>query len=181
MSFKFKPLEIPDVILITPDVFGDDRGFFLESYQKNIFNNAGIVDDFVQDNQSKSQHGVIRGLHFQKQPYSQAKLLRCIVGEIYDVVLDIRLGSNFFGRWIGIRLVPHQILYIPSGFAHGFCVVSDTAEISYKTSCVHQPDHECGVIWNDPDLSIPWPTSKPILSEKDKKWSRLKDVSELKL
>jgi dTDP-4-dehydrorhamnose 3,5-epimerase len=176
MPFTFKPLDIPDVVLITPHVYGDSRGFFLESYRQDAFEAAGIRDLFVQDNHSKSQRNVLRGLHFQRPPYAQAKLLRCLVGEIYDVALDLRPVSAFFGRWVAVRLGPQQMIFIPSGFAHGVAVLSDVAEVSYKTSCTHHPEAEGGVAWDDPALSIPWPVTAPILSPRDRVWPRLKDL-----
>jgi dTDP-4-dehydrorhamnose 3,5-epimerase len=177
MPFTFKPLDIPDVVLVTPQVYGDSRGFFLESYRQDVFEAAGIHDHFVQDNHSRSQRGVLRGLHFQRPPYAQAKLLRCLVGEIYDVALDLRPGSDFFGRWVAVQLVPQQMIFIPSGFAHGFAVLSEVAEVSYKASCTHHPEAEGGVAWDDPTLSIPWPVSDPILSARDHGWPRLKDLT----
>jgi dTDP-4-dehydrorhamnose 3,5-epimerase len=168
---KFSPTEIPDIILIEPKIFGDTRGFFLESYHAERFAEAGISDTFVQDNHSGSRKGTLRGLHYQiKQP--QGKLVRVIVGEIYDVALDIRRSSPTFGRWIGTYLSAenrHQI-WIPVGFAHGFYVTSEWAEIVYKTTDFYAPEWERTILWNDPALGIQWPISNqesPTLSPKD--------------
>ena len=177
MPFTFKPLDIPDVVLVTPQVFGDSRGFFLESYRQAAFEAAGIREVFVQDNHSRSQRGVLRGLHFQRPPHAQAKLVHCLVGEIYDVALDLRPGSACFGRWVAVRLTPPQTVFIPAGFAHGFAVLSEIAEVVYKTSCVYHPAAEGGVAWDDPALAIPWPVSAPVLSARDCAWPRLKDLA----
>jgi len=178
MPFEFIKTKIPEVILIKPKVFGDERGFFMETYKSQDFENAGIKDEFVQDNHSKSDYGVLRGLHFQKEPYAQAKMVRCIRGVIYDVAVDIRKESPTFKEWVGIILSEfnkHQ-LYIPRGFAHGFCVLSECAEIVYKTDNVYAPDYDCGVIWNDCEIGIEWPIDEPKLSDGDKKLSTLKEL-----
>ena len=176
MPFTFQPLEIPDVIRIVPQVFGDARGFFMEAYRRAPFETAGIRDAFVQDNYSRSGRGVLRGLHFQRPPHAQAKLLRCLVGEIYDVAVDIRPESPTFGRWVALRLVPHDMIYMPAGFAHGFAVLSDAAEVLYKTSVDYRPASEGGIAWDDPDLAIPWPVANPQLADRDRHWPRLKDL-----
>ena len=178
MPFEFKKTKIPEVILIKPKVFGDERGFFLETYEKEDFENAGIKGEFVQDNHSKSGYGVLRGLHFQKEPYAQAKIVRCISGVIYDVAVDLRRSSPTFGQWVGVILSEfnkHE-LYIPRGFAHGFCVLSEDAEITYKVDNTYAPDYDCGVIWNDEDIGIEWPVDEPNLSDKDKKLHTLKEL-----
>jgi len=168
---KFIKLEIPDLILIEPKVIGDQRGFFLESYQKQRFVDAGIPDDFVQDNHSSSQGNVLRGLHYQiRQP--QGKLLRVIAGEIFDVALDIRRSSPTFGKWAGLYLSVEnkKQLWVPPGFAHGFYVTSDYAEVLYKTSDFYAPQWERTILWNDPEIGIQWPLKtgeSPILSKKD--------------
>jgi dTDP-4-dehydrorhamnose 3,5-epimerase len=168
------------VILIKPKVFGDERGFFMETYKKEDFEKAGIKGEFVQDNHSRSRYGVLRGLHFQKEPYAQAKIVRCVRGVIFDVAVDLRRDSPTFGKWVGVILSEfnkHQ-LYIPRGFAHGFCVLSEVAEVVYKVDNKYAPDYEGGVIWNDEDIGIEWPIDEPILSEKDKKWPTLKELIE---
>ena len=167
---KFIPTPLPGVLLIEPQVFQDDRGFFLESYQKRGFSEAGISFDFVQDNHSKSCQGVLRGLHYQiRQP--QGKLLRVVVGEIYDVALDLRRNSPAFGKWFGTYLSAEnkQMLWVPPGFAHGFYVTSPQAELLYKATDFYAPQWERTIIWNDPTLNISWPLKgeTPILSAKD--------------
>ncbi len=180
MPFEFKRLEIPDVILIKPKVFEDERGFFMETYKKSDFEKAGIKGDFIQDNHSRSKYGVLRGLHFQREPYAQAKILRAVRGVIYDVAVDLRKNSPTFGKWVGAILSEHNKwqLYIPRGFAHGFLVLSDVAEVVYKVDNVYAPNYEGGIIWNDPELRIDWPIDDLIVSEKDKKWPTLREVIE---
>ncbi|AEF95736.1 dTDP-4-dehydrorhamnose 3,5-epimerase [Methanotorris igneus] len=180
MPFEFIKTKIPDVILIKPKVFGDERGFFMETYKKEDFEKVGIKGEFIQDNHSKSRYGVLRGLHFQRKPYAQAKIVRCIRGVIFDVAVDLRRNSPTFGKWVGVILSEYNKyqLYIPRGFAHGFCVLSDVAEVIYKVDNVYAPDYEEGVIWNDRDIGIEWPIDEPILSEKDKKWPTLKELVE---
>lgn len=169
---KFIKLEIPDIILIEPKIISDERGFFLETYQKKRFTDAGIPNDFVQDNHSSSEKNVLRGMHYQiKQP--QGKLVRVIAGEIFDVALDIRKSSPTFGKWAGTYLSAEnkQQLWVPPGFAHGFYVTSDYAEVLYKTSDYYAPQWERTILWNDPEVGIQWPINKgasPILSQKDK-------------
>ncbi len=168
----FIPLSIPDVILIQPDVHRDARGFFFESWQKNKFAKAGIDQEFVQDNHSRSSKDVLRGLHYQiRQP--QGKLIRAIVGEVFDVAVDLRRSSPSFGKWVGVNLSSENfnMLWIPPGFAHGFLVLSDVAEFVYKATDFYAPQYERCILWNDRDLGIDWPISghEPILSEKDSK------------
>ncbi len=182
MPFEFIKTEIPDVVLIKPKVFKDDRGFFLETYKKSDFEKAGIKAEFVQDNHSKSVKGVLRGLHFQKKPFAQGKLVRCIKGKIFDVAVDIRKGSPTYGKWIGYELSEENkhILWIPEGFAHGFLTLSNEAEVIYKVSGgEYSPQHDAGIIWNDPDIGIKWPLDQVdeiILSEKDKKLPFLRGI-----
>ena len=178
MPFEFVKTKIPEIILIKPKIFGDERGFFMETYRREDFENAGIKGEFIQDNHSKSKYGVLRGLHFQKNPYAQAKIVRCIRGVIFDVAVDLRKDSVTFGKWIGIILSEFNKyqLYVPRGFAHGFCVLSEEAEVVYKVDNKYAPDHEAGMIWNDKDIGIEWPISEPILSEKDTKWPTLKEL-----
>jgi len=169
MPFNFTRLAIPDVILIEPMVFPDERGFFMESYKYSEFSAFGIKERFVQDNHSRSTKGVLRGLHYQKHPKAQGKLVRVVVGEIFDVGVDIRKGSPTYGKWVGERLSVENkwMLYIPPGFAHGFCVLSEEAEVLYKTTEEYAPEYDAGIIWNDPEIGIEWPIEHPILSPKD--------------
>ena len=171
MPFTFKRLSMPDVILVQPKSFSDDRGFFLESFKESDFVSNGINVKFVQDNISHSVLDVIRGLHFQKSPKAQAKLVTAIKGEIFDVVVDIRKDSPTYGKWISEILSDkdHKLLYVPEGFAHGFCVLSKEAYVYYKVSNEYSPEHERGIIWNDPKLNIDWSISKPIVSGDDTK------------
>jgi len=177
MPFKFEELSIPGVILVTPKVFKDDRGFFLETYTQYDFFAYKIAVDFIQDNHSRSTKNVLRGLHFQKGLHAQGKLVRCIQGEIYDVAVDIRPDSPTFKKWVGVFLNEEnkKMLYIPEGFAHGFSTISDTAEITYKCTNYYNAGADGGIIWNDSDLNIDWHIEKPILSEKDQKHPTLKE------
>ncbi len=182
MSFEFVKLAIEDVILIKPKVFGDNRGFFMESYKKSEFAENGINVDFCQDNHSKSSKGVLRGLHYQLPPKMQGKLVRCPKGKIFDVAVDIRKGSKTFGKWVGEILSEDNfnMLYIPEGFAHGFVVLSETAELLYKATNEYSPENDRGIFWNDPDININWGLDfDPMLSEKDKNQPLLKNVKEL--
>ena len=168
---------LPGVLIITPRVFRDPRGFFLESYNQETWRHHGIDTVFVQDNHSKSVRGALRGLHFQLPPLAQVKLVRCVQGAIWDVAVDIRAGSPTFGRWVGAELSAdnfRQIL-IPEGFAHGFCVLSAEAEVLYKTSAVYSAAHERGIAWDDPQLAIAWPPGEPLLSERDRRAPSLAD------
>lgn len=179
MSFEFIKQEIPEVILIKPKVFGDNRGFFMETYKKSEFYANGIKIEFNQDNHSKSTAHVLRGLHFQKAPYGQAKIVRCTRGKIYDVAVDIRPESKTFGKYVKVGLSEDnkQMLFIPEGFAHGFVVLSEEAELNYKASGEYAPQADCGVIWNDKDINIDWEIDfDPILSEKDTKQKTLKEL-----
>jgi len=168
------------VIIIKPKVLSDSRGFFYESYRKKLFVQNGITDDFVQDNVSSSVKGVLRGLHYQIAPRAQAKLMRVLRGSVYDVVVDIRPRSKTFGKFFSIILSAEnrKMLYIPKGFAHGFCVLEEGTEFLYKVSDYYSPEHERGILWSDPGLSIPWPGIDRafILSEKDRKYPTLKDL-----
>jgi len=178
MPFTFKKLEIPDVILITPKVFEDDRGFFMETYKQSDFESNGIQVQFVQDNHSSSSKGVLRGLHYQVTPFEQAKLVRCIVGEILDVAVDLRPQSPTFGKWVSVILnsTNKRSLFIPTGFAHGFYTISDVAEITYKASNQYSSEHERTIMWNDNDINISWSKNSKILSQKDKIGMSLKDA-----
>lgn len=178
MSFTFKRLNIPEIILIEAKSFSDDRGFFLESFKESIFIENGINTRFVQDNYSRSIKGVLRGLHYQKDPKAQAKLVITIRGKIFDVAVDIRKDSPTYRKWIGEILSEqnHKLLYIPEGFAHGFCVLSDEADILYKVNQEYSPEHDRGIFWNDPELDIKWPADKPIVSKKDLQLPHLKNA-----
>ncbi len=181
---KFTKIETPisGLFIIEPTVFGDERGFFMETYNKKEFERIGIDVDFVQDNYSKSKKGTLRGLHFQKE-FPQAKLVRVIKGEVYDVVVDIRENSPYFGKWFGVVLSEEnkRQFFIPSGFAHGFLALTDIVEFTYKCSDYYHPEDEGGIIWNDSDIAVEWPLeeygiNEPLLSEKDKKWPTLKEL-----
>ena len=179
---KFKRIDtsIDGVCIVEPTVFGDNRGYFMETYSKADFAEIGLDYDFVQDNQSKSKKGVLRGLHFQRK-HSQGKLVRVTEGEVFDVAVDLRKGSKTFGQWEGVRLSAEnkKQFYIPEGFAHGFLVLSDEAVFTYKCTDFYAPEYDCGVMWNDPDIGIEWPLEgidNIILSEKDKKHKNLKDL-----
>ncbi|MCP4417304.1 MAG: dTDP-4-dehydrorhamnose 3,5-epimerase [Chloroflexi bacterium] len=169
MPFQFHQLAIPEVILVEPHRFGDSRGFFMETYQYETFAANGITPRFVQDNYSRSAKGVLRGLHYQKEPYAQGKLLLVVAGEVFDVAVDIRQGSSTFGHWVGETLSAEngRMLYVPPGFAHGFCVLSETADLTYKATNIYKPETDRGIIWNDPQIGIEWPVINPNLSTKD--------------
>jgi dTDP-4-dehydrorhamnose 3,5-epimerase len=173
----FTETELPGVVLIAPRVHGDPRGFFKEVYHKARFAAAGIDVDFVQENHSRSEGRVVRGLHYQLH-HPQGKLMRVIAGAIFDVAVDIRRGSPTFGRWVGRMLSAenHHQLYIPPGFAHGFCTCTDAAEVVYQCTAFYDPKDERGILWNDPDIGIDWPTSEPILSARDRSNPRLRDA-----
>ena len=174
---EFRRLDIPEVILVEPNVIHDARGFFLETYHRDKYAAGGIPETFVQDNQSFSRKGVLRGLHAQLR-HPQGKLVRAIIGEIFDVAVDIRPDSPTFGRWVGAVLSEenaHQ-LYVPPGFAHGFCVLSDVAHVQYKCTDVYQPGDEIGVVWNDPEIGIDWPVGDPVLNDKDRNAPRLAEI-----
>ena len=176
-NFKFIETEIKDVYIIEPTVFGDSRGYFMETYKEADFKTAGLNYTFVQDNQSSSRKGVLRGLHFQKT-YPQAKLVRVLKGEVFDVAVDLRKNSPTYGKWTGVLLSEEnkRQFMIPRGFAHGFLVVSDHAEFAYKCDEFYHPEDEGGIVWNDPDIGIDWNfDGEIILSEKDKKHPLLKD------
>jgi len=176
---KMRVLTTPlsGILVIEPTVFKDTRGFFFESYNYKRYVDHGIDVTFVQDNHSQSVRNTLRGLHYQVNP-GQAKLVRVVVGEVFDVAVDIRFGSPTFGQWFGAILSAEnkKQMYIPVGFAHGFCVISDVAEFEYKCSDYYSPENERGILWNDPDLAITWPVKEPILSEKDKRNNLFKDI-----
>jgi dTDP-4-dehydrorhamnose 3,5-epimerase len=175
---KVIPTEIPGVLIIEPKVFGDERGFFLETFHAKRYADAGIPGPFVQDNYSRSVKGTLRGLHFQ-EPLPQGKLVQVIAGAVYDVAVDIRKGSPTFGKHVGVELSSEnkRQFWVPPGFAHGFYVLSESADFQYKCTALYAPEHERSIIWNDPDLAIPWPVSgTPKLSAKDAAAPRLKDA-----
>ncbi|HCP09437.1 MAG TPA: dTDP-4-dehydrorhamnose 3,5-epimerase [Thermodesulfobacterium commune] len=182
MSIIFKKLDLPDVLLIVPKIFKDHRGYFMETYKKSDFEKEGLYVDFIQDNHSYSVKGVLRGFHYQKKPKAQGKLVRCVVGKIFDVAVDIRKNSPTFGKWVGVELSEENgyMLWIPEGFAHGFLVLSDYAHVIYKVSgAEYSPEHDAGIIWNDEDIGVKWPLNKVekvLLSEKDRNLPRLKDL-----
>jgi len=180
LAFTFEETTIDGLSLIKPKIYGDDRGFFMEIFARKDFDVAGIRMEIVQINHSRSVRGVLRGLHFQHHPYQQAKLVRCIRGKVLDVAVDVRPGSKSFGEHFSADLSESNrfLLYVPRGFAHGFVVLSETAEVEYAVDNAYAPDHEGGVIWNDPDLAVRWPIETPNLSEKDRKWPRLRDIKE---
>ncbi len=172
------PTTIPEIKIIEPRVFSDERGFFCETYNLRECAAHGINDVFVQDNHSRSIRGTLRGLHYQVNP-GQVKLVRVVVGAVWDVAVDIRHGSPTFGQWVGVELSAENMrqLYIPVGFAHGFCVISDVAEFLYKVTTFYSPADERGIAWNDPDLAIQWPTNEPLLSPRDRAHPRLRDIA----
>jgi dTDP-4-dehydrorhamnose 3,5-epimerase len=173
--------EIEGLVVIRPRVFEDSRGYFFESYNEQLFREAGVPIHFVQDNQSKSSYGVIRGLHMQKTPHAQAKLLRVLEGAIFDVAVDLRKGSATFGKWYGLEITSgnHMQLLIPAGFCHGFSVLSETATVLYKCDAFYHPESEAGIRYDDPQLAIDWriPADKVSVSEKDSKLPYLKDFN----
>ncbi len=179
---KIIQTSIPDVLIIKPQVFGDQRGFFMETFHAERYRNAGIAGPFVQDNFSRSVRNVLRGLHYQvRKP--QGKLVQVMKGKVYDVAVDIRSGSPYFGRWEGIELSEENNtqFYVPPGFAHGFCVLSDVVDFAYKCTDYYNPEDEAGICWNDPDIGIDWPLDDPVLSSKDTTYPVLKDVPSDKL
>ena len=172
MPFKFERLAIPEVMLIEPRVLGDHRGFFMETYKRSDFAAAGIRDVFVQENHSASGRDVLRGLHYQRPPHAQSKLVRVLSGTVFDVAVDLRQDAPAGVRWVGARLsaADRKLLYVPSWCAHGFCVLSDHAEVVYLTSAEYAPEAEAGIMWNDPAVGIEWPVENPLVSERDSRW-----------
>lgn len=173
MPFRFKNTDIDGVILIEPQVFVDDRGFFMETYKESAFAAAGLTDRFIQENHSRSKAGTLRGLHYQVHPKAQGKLVRVTSGEIFDVAVDIRPESATYGKWVGYKLSAENrlSLYIPPGCAHGFCVLSSEADVVYKTTSEYAPNYERGILWNDPTFNISWPVQNPTISERDRAWA----------
>lgn len=174
---KFLPLAIPEVVLVEPDVYRDDRGFFLETYHKTKYGGADLPEEFVQDNHSFSIRGTLRGMHSQlRRP--QGKLIRALAGEIFDVAVDLRPGSPTFGRWVGEVLSGENFrqLWVPPGFAHGFCVMSDSAHVLYKCTTFYEKEDEIALLWNDPEVGISWPTETPLLSPRDQAAPKLAEI-----
>ena len=182
MPLTIRRAEIPDVLIIEPQVFSDHRGFFMETYHRRKYADAGLDAVFVQDNHSRSRKNTLRGLHYQRA-HPQGKLVWAASGEVFDVAVDIRRNSATFGKWFGVRLSDqnHLQLYIPPGFAHGFCVLSETADLLYKCTDFYDPDDDFGILWNDPQIGIQWPALEPILSPKDSALPRLSQVAHERL
>jgi dTDP-4-dehydrorhamnose 3,5-epimerase len=174
--------ELPEVLLVKPKVFGDERGYFIETFSSERYVQAGISLPFVQDNLSRSRHGTLRGLHLQN-PHAQGKLVSVVEGEVFDVAVDVRLGSPTFGKWVGVLLSDknHHQLYVPPGFAHGFCVTSENALFSYKCTDLYHPESELGVAYDDPELAISWPVSSPLVGAKDKANLPLSEIDPARL
>lgn len=177
MTFKFENLTIPEVILIYPQIHKDDRGYFLESYKKSEFTKI-IPDEFVQDNQALSNEGIIRGLHYQLNPQSQGKLISVMQGSIFDVAVDIRKNSPYYGKYVAIELsaTNKHMLWIPPGFAHGYLTLEDNSKVHYKTTKEFSKENERGIIWNDASINIQWPICNPLVSEKDSKLPTLQNA-----
>ena len=175
MPVSIEPTDLPGVVLVVPRVFTDDRGYFMETFKRSEFERAGLDLPFVQENHSRSSAGTLRGLHYQREPKAQGKLVRVVLGEIFDVAVDIRQGSPTFGRWVSATLSAENrwAIYIPPGFAHGFCVTSAEAEVIYKTTEEYAPEYEEGIRWDDPGLAITWPVASPVLSPRDQRWPSL--------
>ena len=174
---KVTPTRLPGVLLIEPDVFGDARGWFMESWQQARYAEAGLPEAFVQDNQAYSRRGILRGLHAQ-HPHGQGKLIQVLMGEVFDVAVDIRRGSPHFGRWVGERCSADnkRQMYVPAGFAHGYCVLSDAALFAYKCTEFYHPETEFSLRWDDPEIGVEWPTAEPLLSAKDREAPRLSEI-----
>ena len=171
--------EIDGLVLLEPAVHGDDRGFLVETYSADAWAEAGVDAEFVQDNHSRSRRNILRGLHFQTSP-GQAKLVRCLRGSIWDVAVDLRRDSPTYGKWEAHDLddQAHRQLFVPVGFAHGFCVLSETADVAYKLSSYYDPDSEAGIAWEDPDVGVEWPIDEPVLSERDRSAPRLAEIAD---
>ena len=177
MSVARIETEIPDLILLEAAAHGDDRGFLLESFREDTWAELGVAGPFVQENHSRSRKGTLRGLHFQTRP-GQAKLVRCVRGKVWDVAVDLRPDSPTYKRWEGVELSDenHRQFFVPVGFGHGFCVLSDVADVAYKLTSAYYPETEAGIRWDDPDVGVEWPTADPQLSERDKAAPSLSDI-----
>lgn len=171
MRFTFEPLAIPDVVLVRPTRYADERGFFQESYRESAFVDAGIRAPFVQDNLARSTRGVLRGLHYQIPPAAQGKLVSVVSGSVFDVAVDLRVGAASYGRWVGVTLDADAgaQLWVPPGFAHGYLVLSEVADVAYKVTAEYRPDLDRGVLWNDPSIGVEWPVDAPVVSAKDQR------------
>lgn len=178
MSFEFRELEIPGVFLVETTRHGDERGFFQESFKASAFLEAGLMEPFVQDNFARSARGVLRGLHFQRPPQAQGKLVEVTRGAVFDVGVDLRVGSPTYGRWTGIQLSEESgtMLYLPPGMGHGYCVLSDVAHVAYKVTAEFAPELDGGIRWDDPQLGVRWPITAPVLSQKDRSLPLLREV-----
>jgi dTDP-4-dehydrorhamnose 3,5-epimerase len=178
MPFRFQRLDVPDVMLIEPRTFKDQRGFFMETYKRSEFAANGVTGEFVQSNYSHSIRGTLRGLHYQKPPQAQGKLVMALTGEIFDVAVDIRRGSPSYGQWVGVALSGRNLrmLYVPAGFAHGFCVLSEEAGVIYQVTTEYAPQLDAGILWNDPAIGVQWPISDPLLSPKDAQLPLLREA-----
>jgi dTDP-4-dehydrorhamnose 3,5-epimerase len=178
MPLDFRPLRLPEVIAIEPHRFSDQRGFFSETYKRSEFYAHGIDVDFVQDNHSRSVRGTLRGLHYQLRPAAQGKLVMALRGRVFDVAVDVRAGSPTRGQWVGLELSSKlgNMLYVPVGFAHGFCVLSDHADVLYKVTAEYAPELERGIVWNDPEIGVEWPLRKPLLSGRDEQLPTLAEA-----
>lgn len=179
MPFNFQQLALRDLVLVEPQVFGDARGGFAETYKYSEFAANGVPERFLQDNWSRSANGVLRGMHYQIHPKAQGKLMSVVRGEIYDVAVDVREDSPTYLQWYGVKLSDenHLMLYVPPGFAHGFCVLSESADVTYKVTVEYDPSLEMGFVWNDPAVGIQWPIASPVLSARDQQlppWSEAK-------
>lgn len=177
---KFKETSLPGVLVVEPTVHGDSRGYFMEVYHQKRFREAGIDVQFVQDNASRSVRGALRGLHYQ-EPQGQGKVVRATAGAVFDVAVDVRRGSPHFGRWFGIELSEENRLqlWVPAGFAHGFVVMSESADFCYKCTDLYAPEHEHGILWNDPAIGVKWPIAEPVLSARDRAFPHLADAKTL--
>jgi len=179
MPFEFSETKLQGLLIVQPRKFGDDRGFFMETYKKSDFVSAGIKEEFCQDNHSLSSKGVLRGLHFQSSPHAQGKLVRVIKGSVWDVAVDLRPGSETLGQWVGIELTEENgtMFYVPPGFAHGFLTLQDNTHFLYKCTAEYAPEADGGVLWNDPDIAVDWPLTRmtPLVSSKDEVLPYLKD------
>jgi dTDP-4-dehydrorhamnose 3,5-epimerase len=179
MPFVFEPQPIPGVYLVRPRAFVDPRGWFMETWRRSDFEKAGLEADWVQDNVARSTtRGVLRGLHFQREPRAQAKLVRCVLGRVFDVAVDVRPGSATRGRFVAAELSEENrsMLLVPRGFAHGYVTLTDVCEVAYKVDAEYAPESEGGLAWDDPDVGIPWPVPEPLLSDRDRGWPRLRDM-----
>lgn len=180
MSFEITPTALEGVVLVRPAVLGDERGFFLETYHQEKFAALGLPTNFVQDNHSRSKYGVLRGLHYQDQRAPMAKLVRCTLGRVFDVAVDLRVGSPTFARWVGVELSADnfQQILVPAGFGHGFAVLSEVAELQYRCTNVYRPETEGALMWDDAEIGIEWPLAEPILSARDQQAMSLAEYRE---